>query len=1036
MDRGSAEDVELAITLVRRIFEELSDNKRRGGRINQLERFSSDDLTIPRNLLQRVVHAWSLCRNDDITDVSPRFMFEMAKDWGSLFPTLPSRVEPYLKILQTTGSEDPRLAEEILNYLLESKYQIHKRDAEKSFNSVIDAWGRYDRADAPMKAEAVLRKMISLHDAGLSEAIPDVHSYSNAIKAWTQRSSDKNAPHRAEKLLHEMQQRGLDPDRALYGGVLTAWARSKEAQGPRRAYALLKHMVYEQGNVEAKPDAQHYATIISARASRGDVQLAEKVFLDQIETYQSTGDRDVLPTTFSFNAVINAWSKSGRPEAPHMAEAILQRMQDLAEAWGESTLVPDVVTFNSVLTAWAQSGKRDAPLRCQDILQRMQTLFEHGQANSQPDQISFDIVLTCLAKSARKDAPERAEAILRDLIHANESGKKSIKPETLLWNKVMSAWVYSDASNAADRAQAVFDKLDEKSRDADSGIKPNIYSFATLITAWGRSNRGDSAVRAQAVFDDMLTRFRSGDEDLKPGAVLYGALIDAWARAGNPERAELIFRDMESKTPFGVKPNIIIYHTVMNSWALSDAPNAAERMQVLFDELLERCQAGDRTMKPRLETFGIVITAWGRSRTRDSAFRAQAGFDRVLALYRTGDKDMKPNDHLYKALIDAMARSGLPERAELILREVKSSRPFGVRPDVAMYNATMNAWNLSGAQHGAERAHSLFDELKRNAGDMDLKPNSRTFGMMITAWARSKRKDGGARAQAVFDEMFASWSSGDEDMKPENVHYNALIDAWAKAGDAESSEKILRQMESSQLKHVKPSVKSYVSVMRAWSRSSLPCAAKRAQALFHELLQKYKAGDREMKPDIHAYGALISAWSRSKHKDRAIQAQAVFDDAVTRYKSGDKTLEPGVMQYNSLIGAWAKAGEPEMAESILREMDLNGSYKSKPDKVTYGTVIVAWARSGLPNAAARAQSLYDDLKRQFQSGDLLVKPNSPTFYYLISAWCQSTRHDALPKAQSVFYDLLACYRSGEAELKVLVDKCSSMIKSKVKTPPK
>jgi pentatricopeptide repeat protein len=743
---GSPESVELAIALLTRLSQEVNFEKDRTGNI-----------LIPNRMLHDVVNAWRLCWKDKTTTVSPRAMFEMIKALEASFPALQTDAYPCTMIINAAVVlQDPDFAEDVLNYLLEPTVGALQPRAEVvSFNSVIDAWAKSGRKEAPAKAETVLRKLIDYSN-------PNVVSYNSVITAWAN-SNDEKAPHRAEELIREMIQCGLNPNESSYSSLLTAWARSKEDHAPDRAYAILKHMT----NI-LKPSAYCYSAVISAYANQGNVQRAEQILMERCKHYQSTADRDLLPNLACFSSVIHAWSKSGRPESPQMAEAILQQVYELAISLDEPSLLPNAISFNPVLSAWAQSGDRDAPYRAEKILQRMQVLYEQGHADCQPDTMSFNTVLDCWAKSQMKDAPERAEAILRHMRCLYDAGNKGVKPNIISYNSVMDAWARSKYPYAALRAQALFDEILKLYQDGDQDMKPNCQSFGIIITAWGRTKSRNGASKAQSLFDDMMAFYRSGDTDLEPNVVHYNALIDAWARAGAPERADQIFRDMDTSTIAGIRPNIISYNAVMNAWSRSSKPDAVHRTQALFDELMQKYEAGDRTMKPDLHTFGTLITAWGRSKHKDSAYKAQAVFDNLLLFYRSGDHDLKPSVVICNALIYAWAKAGLPEKAEQALRELESEATLGLKPDTITYSTLMSGWSRSHHPKAIDRMQALYDEMKDKylGGDKNVKPDARTFDTVLSSWRRTGRKDGMVKAKAVFLDIHDRYRSGEAALKP------------------------------------------------------------------------------------------------------------------------------------------------------------------------------------------------------------------------------------------------------------------------------
>jgi pentatricopeptide repeat protein len=212
--------------------------------------------------------------------------------------------------------------------------------------------------------------------------------------------------------------------------------------------------------------------------------------------------------------------------------------------------------------------------------------------------------------------------------------------------------------------------------------------------------------------------------------------------------------------------------------------------------------------------------------------------------------------------------------------------------------------------------------------------------------------------------------------------------------------------------------------MDAWSLSGLPNSAENAHALLEEMLQKYKSGDRDMKPGKHAFGIVITAWGRTNSKIGATKAQAVFEAMMSAFKSGHEDLRPDIIQYTALIDAWAKAGEPERAESILREMGSDKMVGVKPDAVSYNSVMHGWSRSGRPE---RAQALYDEMKQKSQAGNFELRPVGVTYNILVSAWLNHKRPDAVSNAQRVFDDMVASYKSGQRDLETCIDSLRDQI---------
>lgn len=151
----------------------------------------------------------------------------------------------------------------------------------------------------------------------------------------------------------------------------------------------------------------------------GAAERADMIHGGMVDLFDRTGDETIRPSTISYNAVINAWSKSSCEGAAVRAEEILEKMLlEWERAGGDdettdeggvvvgldgvrdwcreeeedyiatvgTVVKPDVVSFTSVIDAWAKSGCKDASDRALGLLKRMEKLYEErGQVSMKPN---------------------------------------------------------------------------------------------------------------------------------------------------------------------------------------------------------------------------------------------------------------------------------------------------------------------------------------------------------------------------------------------------------------------------------------------------------------------------------------------------------------------------------------------------------------------------------------------------------------------------------------------------------------------------
>ena len=216
------------------------------------------------------------------------------------------------------------------------------------------------------------------------------------------------------------------------------------------------------------------------------------------------GNPDVRVDTISFNAVLDAWARSGDRVAPRRAEQILAHMDQLYRA-GNKGVKPDRYTYNTLINVWAKSGERGSAARAEHVLSVMEKKFRDGDQDFKPNTRTYTSVIDAWAKSGEKGAARRAEQILNNMISRYEAaGDPDVKPNVHTANAVCNACAFS--KNEEDREEAlqiafrVFDWLANQSE-----MNPDSYTFTILLSVCANLlPREDGVTRfahARAFFD-------------------------------------------------------------------------------------------------------------------------------------------------------------------------------------------------------------------------------------------------------------------------------------------------------------------------------------------------------------------------------------------------------------------------------------------------------------------------------------------------------------------------------------------------------
>jgi len=250
-------------------------------------------------------------------------------------------------------------------------------------------------------------------------------------------------------------------------------------------------------------------------------------------------------------------------------------------------------------------------------------------------------------------------------------------------------------------------------------------------------------------------------------------------------------------------------------------------------------------------------------------------------------------------------------------------------------------------------------------------------------------------------------------MQPQPYSYNLVLNSWSILRDPVAAELLLRRMPTSMITTV-----AYTAVISAWSKTS--DGAPKAQQLLDEMISLYQDGNDRVKPNTHAYTAVITAWSKSKLPEAAAKGLSLFEDM----KKGDKDMQPNNISYSAIISLLSRNKDyfdktKELLDELNKRYKQDASEGLRPDTVVYSSAIMAYARSNQPQ---QAQELLDDMKAQYEAGNVHVKPNRVTYTAVMAAWCDQPNGTA--KAEAILGEMWRQGREVEPDVvayNILID---------------
>ena len=135
----------------------------------------------------------------------------------------------------------------------------------------------------------------------------------------------------------------LQPDAFSMSILATAWAKSRSIEAAQKAEAILQYMDLNR----LVPNTVTYNAVLNAIAVGNQVDKAIRAedIVRQMKVRHKEEGHDCAPDVYTYQSLIQAWSKTTLPGSPQRAERILRHMDEASET--NKALRPNAYCFTS-----------------------------------------------------------------------------------------------------------------------------------------------------------------------------------------------------------------------------------------------------------------------------------------------------------------------------------------------------------------------------------------------------------------------------------------------------------------------------------------------------------------------------------------------------------------------------------------------------------------------------------------------------------------------------------------------------------------
>ena len=256
----------------------------------------------------------------------------------------------------------------------------------------------------------------------------------------------RNYALRAQELLDQMEESGIEPNVESLTHLVHAWAWQQENMGSgeclKRAQENLDKLLALSPDVETELFCYHCVLEATSKASTaGSAQTADEILRKMKSLQRKSESETAYPDAQSYSNAILAWCKSHVPGSAQKANELLIECVERYEG-GEfpEGSEPELIAFNGVISAWARNDQTDKAEEVLWMLSDVRTKCEQLV----PDVMTYNSVLHAHVRSKDKEKSlERALALVQ-YMEDNANDQPSIKPDSFTYNTLMKVrWNFS-----------------------------------------------------------------------------------------------------------------------------------------------------------------------------------------------------------------------------------------------------------------------------------------------------------------------------------------------------------------------------------------------------------------------------------------------------------------------------------------------------------------------------------------------------------------------------------------------------------------
>ncbi|OEU15438.1 hypothetical protein FRACYDRAFT_208949 [Fragilariopsis cylindrus CCMP1102] len=267
----------------------------------------------------------------------------------------------------------------------------------------------------------------------------------------------------------------------------------------------------------------------------------------------------------------------------------------------------------------------------------------------------------------------------------------------------------------------------------------------------------------------------------------------------------------------------------------------------------------------------------------------------------------------------------------------------------------------------------------------------------MVAWSRRRSTDAAMIVEQLLKRIVDEMQAGNKEVHVSTRMYSIAIKAWGKCGNVGGAERagsiheaMVQSYEETKNISIRPTTKSYNTLLLAWSKSKNRSALRAIEKILRDMLIDLESST--VRPDARTFSTILDFYARKGSAESVSKAETLIKSMR------GLGIKKNSQVYSALQVLYLNSGRkdaPEKTMTVLQEMmslDSQGDVIAPPDIGNYNNVLCAYSRNPTEKSALRAFDMLNRIETPLEKGGYDIEPDRLSYFLAILTCSRCPNH--------------------------------------------